>query len=275
LKTLKTFKERNKKIQKLRKILKSYKSVLIAFSGGSDSSFLLKAAIDFLGFDNVLAVTVKSEFIPEEKIKEAENTANTIGTAWKMIEIPMLYKSNLSRNPTKRCYICKKTMLKHLKKIARKEGLNQVIEGSIIEDKKEFRPGTKAIKESKVKSPLMEAELTKPEIRKLSRKLSLPGWNQPSFTCLATRFPYKARLTKKNLKRVEHAEDFLANKTFKKLRVRHHGNIARIEIPEKDFDKLLSHRESIISEFKKIGYDYITLDIEEYRSGSMDTKIKK
>jgi len=274
VKSIKRFAERTKKIQKLRKILKSYKSVLVAFSGGTDSSFLLKAAIDFLGFDNVLAVTVKSEFIPKKKIKEAETMANFIGSAWRSTEIPILYKNHLNMNPPKRCYICKKTMLKHLKKIARKEGLNQVVEGSIIEDKEKFRPGTKAIKELKVKSPLMEAEFTKPEIRKFSRKLSLPGWNQPSFTCLATRFPYKTRLTKKNLKRVEQAEDFLANKTFKKLRVRHHGNIARIEIPEKDFDKLLSHRESIISELKKIGYDYITLDIEEYRSGSMDIKIK-
>lgn len=274
MKTLKNFTERNKKIKKLRKILKSYKSVLVAFSGGTDSSFLLKAAVDFLGADNVLALTVKSEFIPEKEISEAETVANFIGSNWKTIEIPILYKNHLNMNPTKRCYICKKTMLKSLKKIARKEGLNQVIEGSIIEDKKKFRPGAKAIKESKVKSPLMEVGFTKSEIRKLSRKLSLPVWNRPSFTCLATRFPYNTRLTKKNLKKVEQAEDFLSHKSFKKLRVRHHGNIARIEVPEKDFDKILSHRKSIIKEFKRIGYDYVTLDIEEYRSGSMDIKTK-
>jgi uncharacterized protein len=274
LKSLRSLTERTKKIQKLRKILKSYKSVLVAFSGGTDSSFLLKAAVDFLGFDKVLAVTVKSEFIPEKEIKEAETVANFIGSKWEAIDIPTLYKNHLNMNPTERCYICKKTMLKSLKKIAKEEDLNQVVEGSIIEDKKKFRPGTKAIKELKVKSPLMEAGLTKPEIRKLSRKLSLPVWNKPSFTCLATRFPYNTRLTKKNLKKVEQAENFLSDKSFKKLRVRHHGNIARIEIPEKDFDKLLSHRESIINEFKKIGYDYITLDIEEYRSGSMDIKTK-
>jgi uncharacterized protein len=274
LKSLKRFKERNKKIQRLNKILKSYKSVLIAFSGGTDSSFLLKAAIDFIGSDNVLAVTVKSEFVPEKEIKEAENTAKNIGARWKKIEIPILYKSKLSRNPIKRCYICKKTIFKHLKKIAKKEELKQVIEGSIMEDNKEFRPGTKAIKELGIKSPLLESKFTKAEIKKLSRKTSLPVWNKPSFTCLATRFPYKTKLTKKNLKKVEQAENFLYNKGFKKLRVRNHGDIARIEIQEKDFDKLVSHKKSIISEFKKLGFDYITLDIEGYRRGSMDKGIK-
>lgn len=274
MKSIKSLTERTKKVQKLRKILKSYKSVLVAFSGGSDSSFLLKAAVDFLGNDKVLAITVKSEFIPRKEIKEAESVANFIGSEWETIDIPTLYKNHLNMNPTKRCYICKKTMLKNLKKIAKQKNLDQVIEGSIIEDKKKYRPGTKAIKELEVKSPLMEAGFTKSEIRKLSRKLSLPVWNKPSFTCLATRFPYNTRLTKKNLKKVEQAEDFLSRKSFKKLRVRHHGNIARIEVPEKDFDKILSHRESIIKELKKIGYDYITLDIEEYRSGSMDIKTK-
>jgi uncharacterized protein len=274
LKTLKNFTEKNKKIQTLRKILKSYKSVLVAHSGGSDSSFLLKAAIDFLGSDKVLAVTVKSEFIPEKKIAEAKSVAEAIGARWITIDIPVLSESNLIKNPTNRCYICKKTILKSLKKIAKKEGFNQVIEGTIIEDSEGYRPGVKAVRELKVKNPLIEAGFSKEEIRKFSRKLSLPTWDKPSFTCLATRFPYGTRLTKKNLEKVATAEDFLASKTFKQFRVRDHGNIARIEVPEKDFDKLLSQRENIIAEFKKIGYDYITLDIEGYRSGSMDIVIE-
>lgn len=275
MKSLKIFTEKNKKIQKLRKILKVYKSVLVAFSGGTDSSFLLKAAVDFLGSDNVLAVTVKSEFIPEKKIAEAKSIADTIGCRWKTIEIPVLKESNLTVNPLNRCYICKKAILKSLKKVAKKEGINQVVEGAIVEDREKYRPGTKAIRQLRIKSPLFEAELTKEEIRKFSRKLSLPTWDKPSFTCLATRFPYGTRLTKKNLGKVTAAEDFLANKTFKSFRVRNHANIARIEVPEKDFDKLLSHSKSISAEFKKIGYDYITLDIEGYRSGSMDINIKK
>lgn len=275
MKNLKIFTEKNKKIQKLRKILKSYKSVLVAFSGGSDSGFLLKAAIDFLGFENVLALTVKSEFIPEKKIAEAKSIAEVIGAKWETIDISTLSEKNLIRNPINRCYICKKIILKNLKKIARKEGLNQVIDGAIIEDRERYRPGVKAIRELKVKSPLIEAEFSKEEIRKFSRKLSLPTWDKQSFTCLATRFPYGIRLTKKKLKKVATAEDFLANKTFKHFRVRDHGNIARIEIPEKDFDKLLSHSKNITDEFKKIGYDYVTLDIEGYRSGSMDIKIQK
>lgn len=275
MKSLKIFTEKNKKIQKLRKILKGYKSVLVAFSGGTDSSFLLKAATDFLGSDKVLAVTVKSEFIPEKKITEAKSIADTIGCRWKMVEIPVLRESNLTKNPIDRCYSCKKATLKTLKKVAKKEGINQVVEGAIVEDRKGYRPGKKAIRQLRIKSPLLEAEFTKEEIRILSRKLALPSWNKPSFTCLATRFPYGTRLTKKNLKKVAMAEDFLANKTFKAFRVRTHNNIARIEVPEKDFDKLLSHRKSIRAEFKKIGYDYITLDIEGYRSGSMDINIKK
>ena len=274
MKTLKIFLEKNKKIQGLRKILRNYKSVLVAHSGGTDSSFLLKAAVDFLGADKVLAVTVKSEFIPESKIAEAKSIADEIGARWERAEIPVLYESNLVKNPPTRCYICKKAIMKELKKIAKKEGMEQVVEGSIVEDMKIYRPGKKAIKQLKIKSPLLEAELSKEEIRKLSRKSGLPCWNKPSFTCLATRFPYETRLTKKNLEKVAAAEDFLSDKTFKKFRVRSHGNIARIEILEKDFDKLLSHKESITREFKKIGYAYVTIDIEGYRSGSMDIGIK-
>jgi uncharacterized protein len=274
LKSLKNFTEKNKKIQKLRKILKNYESVLVAFSGGSDSSFLLKAAMDFLGVDKVLAVTVKSELIPEKKITEAKNIADAIGSKWEILEIPVLSENNLIKNPTNRCYLCKKILLKNLKKIAKKEGIKEVAEGTNIDDTGQYRPGFKVIKELGIKSPLLEAKLTSKEIRKLSRKLNMPDWDKSSFTCLATRFPYRTRLTKKDLKKVEMAENFLASKTFKQFRVRHHGNIARIEVPEKDFDKLLSQRENIITELKKIGYDYITLDIEGYRSGSMDIGIE-
>jgi uncharacterized protein len=275
LKSLKIFTEKNKKSQKLKEILRKYKSVLVAFSGGADSGFLLKAAVDFLGAEKVLAVTVKSEVIPERKITEAKKMAEEIGSRWEVVEIPILSENNLIKNPTERCYLCKKIILKHLKKIAKKKGIKEVIEGTITEDTQEYRPGKKAIKELGIKSPLLEAGFTKEDTRKLSRKLGLPSWNKPSFTCLATRFPYGTRLTKKNLKKVAIAEEILANKSFKQFRVRHHNNIARIEVIEKDFDKLLSHRKGIIEEFKKIGYDYVDLDIEGYRSGSMDIDIRK
>jgi len=274
LKSLKTLEEKNKKIQKLRKILKSYKSVLIAFSGGRDSSFLLKAAIDFLGSDKVLAITVKTEFLPEKRFTEAKEIADAIGSRWKSIEVLMLKENNMKRNPTERCYICKKTLLKNLKKTAKEEGLNEVIEGTNINDTSKYRPGLKAIKELCVKSPLSEVNLTEEDIKKFSRKLNLPTWDKSSFTCLATRFPYGAKLTKPGLKKVELAEDFLTSRTFKSFRVRNHGNIARIEVLQKDFDKVLSNRKSIIKEFKKIGFEYITLDIEGYRSGSMDIGIE-
>ena len=274
MKSLKSITEKNRKIRKLRKILKAHKSVLVAFSGGTDSSFLLKAAIDFLGSDNVLAVTVKTEFLPEKKFTEAKDIAEVIGSRWKSIEIPMLNEKNLKRNPTDRCYICKKIILKDLRKMAKEEGLKEVIEGTNINDTEKYRPGHKAIKELGVKSPLLEANLTEEDIKKISRKSNLPTWNKSSFTCLATRFPYGAKLTKSNIKKVELAEDFLTSKAFKNFRVRNHDNIARIEVPQKDFDKVLSNRKIIIEEFKKIGFEYITLDIEGYRSGSMDIGIK-
>jgi uncharacterized protein len=274
LKSLKTLAEKNKKVRKLRKTLKNYKSVLVAFSGGTDSSFLLKAAIDFLGSDKVLAVTLKTEFLPEKKFTEAKEIADVIGSRWESIDIPLLRESTLKKNPADRCYICKKIMLKDLKKKAKEEGLKEVIEGTNINDTKKYRPGHKAIKELRVKSPLVEANLTEEDIKKLSRKLNLPTWNNSSFTCLATRFPYGTKLTKSSLKKVEMAEDFLTAKAFKNFRVRSHDNIARIEVPEKDFDKVLSNRKKIIEEFKKIGFEYITLDIEGYRSGSMDIGVK-
>jgi len=274
LKPLKTLTKKNKKIRRLREILKGYESVLVAFSGGRDSSFLLKAAIDSLGPDKVLAITVKTEFLPEKKFTEAKEIAEIIGSRWKSIEIPILKESNLKRNPADRCYICKKTLLKNLKKTAKEEGLNEIIEGTNINDTSKYRPGLKAKKELGVKSPLLEAEFTEEDIKKLSRKLNLPTWDKSSFTCLATRFPYGSKLTKSSLKKVELAENFLTTRTFKNFRVRSHGNIARIEIPQKDFDKVLSNRKSIIEELKKIGFEYITLDIEGYRSGSMDIGIK-
>lgn len=270
MKSLETFAEKNKKIQELKKILKECNSVLVAFSGGTDSSFLLKASIDFLGADKVLAVTVKSELIPKKKIKEAKNIAKEIGAKWKSIDISVLSESNFVKNPTDRCYICKKTILKKLKEIAREEGIKEVAEGSNLEDTEQYRPGLKAIQELGIKSPLLEVKFTREEIKKLSRKLNLQSWNKSSFTCLATRFPYGVKITKKNLKKVEMAENLLASKTFKKLRVRSHGNIARIEISEKDFTKLMSQRKTIIKKFKEFGFDYITLDLEGYRRGSMD-----
>jgi uncharacterized protein len=273
LKSLKIFTEKNKKNRNLKEILKKYKSVLVAFSGGADSGFLLKAAVDFLGAEKVLAVTVKSEVIPEKKIMEAKKIAEEIGSKWKTVEIPILSENNLIKNPTNRCYLCKKIILKNLKKIAKKEGINHVIEGTNIEDTQGYRPGLKAIKGLGIKSPLLEVGFSKEEIRILSRKLGLPGWNKPSFSCLATRFPYRTKLTKRKLKKVEEAENLMVAKGFNQIRVRHYGKLARIEVPEKDLEKLLSQRKSIIAEFKKIGYHYITLDLEGYRSGSMDIDI--
>ncbi|MEO0294328.1 MAG: ATP-dependent sacrificial sulfur transferase LarE [candidate division WOR-3 bacterium] len=274
MKSLEIFTEKNKKSQKLKEVLRKYKSVLVAFSGGADSGFLLKAAMDFLGKEKVLAVTVKSELIPGRKILEAKGMAERIGCKWEVLDFSLLSEDNLKRNPINRCYLCKKIIFKNLKKIAKKRGLKEVIEGTNVEDIKGYRPGLKAIKELNVKSPLLEVGFTKEEIRLLSRKLGLSSWNRPSFSCLATRFPYGERLTKKKLKKVEEAENLLIAKGFNQVRVRDYGKIARIEVLEKDFDKIFSQRESIISSFKRIGYQYVTLDLEGYRSGSMDIEFK-
>ncbi len=259
------------KYSNLKKLLRKMERVLVAFSGGVDSTFLLKAAHDVLGED-VLAVIASSATYPQREREEALKLAAEMKVRCRVIETHELDNPDFFSNPPQRCYYCKKELFSKLKEIAKSEGFPYVLDGSNYEDTQDFRPGLEAVDELGVRSPLKEAGLIKSEIRQLSRKLGLPTWQKPSFACLSSRFPYYTEIDPPSLKQVDRAEEYLRKLGFSQFRVRHHDQIARIEVAQQDFSKLLEKgmKEKIIKNFKKWGYIYITLDLEGYRSGSMN-----
>lgn len=263
----------NKKLNKLKNILENMDSALIAYSGGVDSTFLLKIAHNTLG-NKVIAVTARSLTYPKEELKEAKRLAKLIGVRHTIISSEETKNKNFKNNHKNRCYYCKKELFSKLKDIAKKEKMNYVLDASNYDDGKDFRPGMKAINELNIKSPLKDAKLTKQNIRFLSKKLKLTTWNKPSFACLATRFPYGDKITNKKLIIVNKAENYLKKLGIKQLRIRHHNAIARIEVNKKDFSLLLKNPDNIIKKFKKLGFSYITLDLEGYRTGSMNEVLR-
>ncbi len=265
------------KFAQLKKNLKKMGKVLIAFSGGVDSSFLLKVALDTLGEENILAVTANSETYPGEELKDASNLAKDLGLDGKhrTIKTSELKLKNFSENPQDRCYYCKSELFSKLKKIAQKNKISYVLDGSNYSDRKDFRPGRKALTELGIRSPLLESGLTKEEIRALSKKLKLPTWNKPALACLSSRIPYGEKITLEKLKRIEKAESFLKNLGFNQLRVRDHNNIARLELEPEEFKKLADVRlwrirKKIYDKFRGLGFTYVTLDLLGYRTGSMN-----
>jgi uncharacterized protein len=259
------------KLESLKQILASLKSVLLAYSGGVDSTFLLKVAKDVLG-DNVLAVTATSVIYPSHETDDARAMAKQFSVRHLLIPNNALSNSKFTENSPERCYWCKKELFQKLKSLAKEYGLKHVIDGTNHDDTGDFRPGMRATGELGVRSPLLEAELTKDEIRSYSKSFGLPTWVKPTYACLASRFPYGTRITEDNLKRVGKAEEFLRKYSITQLRVRHHDKTARIELPKDDIAKLLDDkvRQEVLSFFKKLGYAYVTLDLEGYRSGSMN-----
>lgn len=264
------------KIMRLWQILRDMKRVLVAYSGGVDSTFLLKVAVDALGTQNVLAVTAKSPTYQALELKDAVKNAKKIGTRHIIIDTNEIENLNFSSNPADRCYYCKDELFSELKRMAKKECINFVVDGSNRDDTLDYRPGAKAKTKHNVRSPLKEAGFGKEDIRRFSKRLGLETWDKPAMACLASRFPYGEKIEQKKLKRVEKAEDFLQELGFRQVRVRCHDNIARIEVSVKDI-KLLNKgalRGKIVQKLKVLGFLYITLDLEGYRTGSLNEVLK-
>ena len=257
------------KLENLIEIIKSLESVVIAFSGGVDSTLLAKVALDVLR-DRVIAVTARSETYTKSELEDAIELAKMIGIRHEVIVSEELDIPEFSHNPANRCYYCKKELLKKLKEIAETYGFKNVIEGANFDDTDDYRPGMMAVEEMGVSSPLKEAKLTKSEIRDLSKRFGLPTWDKPSAACLASRFPYGSEITREKLNVIGEAEAFLKSLGIRQLRVRHHDQIARIEVAEKDMDILIQNRQQIVSKLKELGFKYVTMDLQGYRTGSMN-----
>lgn len=248
-------------------------SVLVAYSGGVDSTFLLKAAHETLG-DRVMGVTIVSPLIPADEYENAVALAQEMGAAIAVIRNEELSTQILANSPD-RCYFCKASICAQLKAFAKEHGYCVVVDGSNVDDLSDYRPGQRAARECGMRSPLQEAGLTKSDIRGLSRELGLSTWDKPSAACLASRIPYGSPITEEALVRIGRAEQVLRELGFGQLRVRHHSSIARIEIPVGDFERALTHREDIVQALLALGYTYITLDLDGFRSGSMNEVINK
>ena len=266
---------KDKKMLKLKSILRDMGSAVIAFSGGSDSTLLLRVSLDILGKDKVLAVTAVSESFPRREYEDAILLAKRLGARHIRILTGELQDPRFLKNLADRCYYCKKALYKKLLKIAQKKGFAYVADGFNFDDKNDMRYGNLAAKELGVRSPLAEAKIGKRGIRTFSRRLELPTWNKPSFACLVSRLPYFKTITKEKLKKVEKAEDYLYGAGLRQARVRLHDDMARIEVWDKDIGRILKKRKEIARKFKGLGFTYVALDLEGYRTGSLNEVLPK
>ncbi len=258
------------KRQELIHVLRDMGGCAIGFSGGVDSTLLYALAAQVLG-ERALAVTVASEIHADREIREAKELAARIGGRHRVIEVKALEIPRVADNAEDRCYHCKIGVFGQLRAVADAEGLPWVADGSNVDDRGDYRPGRRALRELGVRSPLEEAGLGKDEIRALSKEMALPTWDKPSFACLASRFPYGVALTPERLRAVERAEEALARLGLRTLRVRHHGDVARLELGADEFARVVNGlREEVVRRVKEAGYTYVALDLQGYRTGAMN-----
>jgi len=262
-----------KKLEELKRRIKEKENLLVAFSGGVDSGFLLTVAHEVLG-EKVLAVTIDSELFSRRELEHVKSFLDSTGIAHKIVQFSWLRNEDFVRNPYNRCYVCKKLFSEILNEVAAEEGIRTIAEGVTVSDFDEHRPGIAASEEEGIWHPLVEVGMTKNEIRQIAKEIGLPFWNKPPNPCLATRIEYGERITVEKLKMIEEAEDFLKDKGFRQVRVRlHRGGIARIEVGKEEIEVFFDTKmlEDICGKLKTIGFNYVTLDLEGYRSGSMDS----
>jgi pyridinium-3,5-biscarboxylic acid mononucleotide sulfurtransferase len=263
------------KKQRLVGILEACEALAVAFSGGVDSTFLLAVAKDVLG-EHVLAITATSAIHPRAESLAAAEIARSLGVAHRMVSSREMDLPEFVANPSNRCYVCKRHVMAEVVRIAAEMGISHVAHGVNVDDLSDFRPGLKAAEEMGVLAPLVEAGLTKAEIRTLSRRMGLATWNKPSMACLASRIPYGTAITPENLRMVEEAEVFLHGLGFGDCRVRHHGALARIELSRRDLKKVLTEpvRTAIVRRMHAIGFRYVTMDLEGYVMGSLNRALE-
>lgn len=258
------------RLDKLNDILTGYGKCAVAFSGGVDSTFLLAAAIRVLGNENVTAITVVPPYVAQWEIREAVELAADMGVTHIKIQSEMI--DEVKTNPADRCYICKTALFKSMQKKASTLGIDTLMDGSNADDTGDYRPGMRALKELGIKSPLLEAGLTKQDIRDLSKQWNVPTWDKPPYACLLTRIPHDTDVDFPMLKQIEQSEVAMIEAGFPYVRVRHHGDIARIEIPVGDFGRFVEegHNVAISEKLKSFGYRFVTLDLSGYKMGNMN-----
>ena len=260
----------NEKYTELLLYLQQLGRVVVAFSGGVDSTFLLRAAKEALGEENVKAITIATPYIPRWELDEAKVFAKEMGIAFERMEFPL--PEAIKNNPEDRCYLCKKAVFTTLKAAALAGGFSHVVDGTNLDDLGDYRPGLRALAELEIKSPLRDCRLTKADIRQLSQQLRLPTWDKPSYACLLTRIPYGQELKAEDFIKIEQAERYLMQLGFRAVRVRLHGTLARIEVPAPQRRELFDEQllTQISSQLKAFGFHYVTLDLEGYRTGSFN-----
>jgi len=260
------------KHQHLQAAIVGYRKVAVAFSGGVDSTLLLKVASDTIGKDKVLALTVSSPLYPEFETAESQALARQIGVRQLLVTEDPLADPEVSANQPRRCYHCKKALYRQLQQLAAEHDCEAVLDGSNLDDLDDYRPGQEALKELQIASPLLAAGFTKADVRALSRQLQLPSWTKQAFACLASRIPYGTALTPERLKQVDRCESWLREQGFSNYRVRYHHELARIELPETELTRLLEPglRQQLVTSFKAAGFTYVSLDLQGYRTGSMN-----